>query len=73
MAASVTRYYGQLLSCTISEKTNGLILRKFSDGRADRQTDESDFIEHCPTNDERPKTIHLVSKHIVNKCYFNLS
>ena len=39
LALSVTRYHGQLSSCTISEKTNELILRKFSDGRTDRQTD----------------------------------
>ena len=36
LALPVTRYHGQLLSCTISEKTN-LILRKLSDGWADRQ------------------------------------
>ena len=28
----VTRYHGQLSSCTISEKTNDPILRKLSDG-----------------------------------------
>ena len=59
MALSVTRYYRQLSSCIISEKTNYPILRKFSDGltdrRTDRQTDESDFIERRPTNVERPK------------------
>ena len=33
LALSVTRYYGQLLSCTISEKTNDPILRKVSEGR----------------------------------------
>ena len=42
LASSVTRYHGQL-SCKISEKTNDLILIKFSDGRTsgrtDRQTD----------------------------------
>ena len=26
-----------------------------TDGRTDRQTDESDFIGRCPTNVERPK------------------
>ena len=36
---SVTRYYGQLSSCTTSEKTNDPILRKLSDGRTDGQTD----------------------------------
>ena len=40
---------------TISEKTNGPILRKLSDGQMDRLTDESDFIARCPTNVERPK------------------
>ena len=33
LALLVTRYYGQLLSCTILEKTNDPILRKFSYGR----------------------------------------
>ena len=50
LAPSVTRYHGQLSSCTISEKPNDSILRKLSDG----QTDESDFIGRCPTNVERP-------------------
>ena len=62
LAPSVTRYHGQLSSCTISEKTNDPLLRKLSDGRTDRQTDrwadgqtdESDFIGRCPTNIERP-------------------
>ena len=36
---SVTRHYGQPLSCTISGKTNNQILRKFSDGWLDRWTD----------------------------------
>ena len=35
LALSVTRYHGQLLSCTISEKTKDPILRKLSDGRID--------------------------------------
>ena len=39
LAPSVTRYYGQLSSCTISEKTNNPILRKLSDGQTDRQRD----------------------------------
>ena len=39
LAASVTRYHGQLSSCTISEKTNDPILRKLSDGQTDRPTD----------------------------------
>ena len=40
LALSVTRYHGLLLSCTISGKTNDLILRKFSDRQTDRQMDE---------------------------------
>ena len=32
LASSVTRYHGQLLSGTISEKPNDKILRKLSDG-----------------------------------------
>ena len=36
LALSATIYHGQLLSCTISEKTNDPILRKFSDGQTDR-------------------------------------
>ena len=31
LASSVTRYHGQLLSCTTSEKINDPILKKFSD------------------------------------------
>ena len=54
LALSVTRYHGQLSSCTISEKTNGPVFRKLSDGRSDRPTGwvgvagvESDFIGRC--------------------------
>ena len=58
LATSVTRFYGQLSSCIISEKTNDRILRKFSDGRTNgrvnRQPDEDDFIARCPANIERP-------------------
>ena len=44
LAQSVTRYNGQLSSCTISEKTNNPILRKlvkdgWTDGQTDRQKD----------------------------------
>ena len=35
LALSVTSYHGQLSSCTISEKNNDPIFRKFSDGRTD--------------------------------------
>ena len=38
LAPSVTRYHGQLSTCTISEKTNNPILRKLSDGRPDGRT-----------------------------------
>ena len=49
LALSVTRYHGQLSSCTI-EKTDDPILGKFSDmdGWTDRQTDDSDFLGSCP-------------------------
>ena len=44
MASSVTRFHGQLSSCTISGKTYDPILRNFSnawaDKRMDRQTDQ---------------------------------
>ena len=57
-AWSGTCHNGQLLLCTISEKTNDPILRKVSDGRTDRrkdrQTDERDFIGRRRTNIERP-------------------
>ena len=39
LTPSVTRFHGQLSSCTISEKINDLILRKFIDGRTDGKTD----------------------------------
>ena len=63
LAPSVTRYHGQLLSCTISEKNYDPILRKLNDGWTDRRTDEwthkqtkeSDFIGRCLTSVERPK------------------
>ena len=42
LASSVTRYYGQLLLCTISEKTNDPILRKCIDRWTDKQPDETD-------------------------------
>ena len=64
LASSVTKYHGQLSSCTISEKTNDPILRKL-DGQTDGQMDESDFIGCCPTNVERPKTIMISCKNAV--------
>ena len=61
MASSVTRYYGQISSCTISEKTNDSIFGKFSERRTDklidRQKDESNFIWRFPTNVDRAITI----------------
>ena len=39
LALSVTRYHGQLSSCTISDKKNDPILRKLSDGWTDRWAD----------------------------------
>ena len=66
LTLSVTRYHGQLSSCTISEKTNDPIFRKFSDGRTDgqtdKQTDDNDFIGRCATNVNRPKISFLVLK-----------
>ena len=63
LALSVTTCYGQLSSCTISEKTNDPIFRKFSDEWTDRwsdgQTDESDLIGHCRTNVEHPTCINI--------------
>ena len=62
LVRSVTRYHGQLSSCTISEKTNDPILRKLIGEQMDRwtdrqihgQMDKSDFIGCCSTNVERP-------------------
>ena len=43
LAFSVTRYHGQLSSCTISEKTNHPISRKLSDGQMDGWTDQREW------------------------------
>ena len=51
LASSGTRYHGQLSSFKISEKTSNL--EKFSNGRTDRQTDESDFLGRWPTDFNR--------------------
>ena len=64
LASSVTRYHGQLSSCTISKKTEDPILTKLSDRRTDRQTDgqtdTSDFIGGCLTDVENQViTAHL--------------
>ena len=42
LALSVTRYHGKLSLCTISEKTNDLIMRKLSDERTDGRTDRQE-------------------------------
>ena len=67
LAPSGIRYHGQVSSCSISEKTNNLILRKLSDRRrrpdwqTNGQTGKSDFIGCCPTNVERPTTAsHMI-------------
>ena len=52
--SSVTRYHGQLSSCTISEKTNDPILRKLSERRTEGQKEENEFIGGCQSNVERP-------------------
>ena len=39
LAPSVTRYYGRLSSCTISEKINDPFLEKLSDGRTEGRTE----------------------------------
>ena len=59
LAPSVTRYHGQISSCTMSEKTNVRILRKLSYGQKDQQTNEVDFIGHCGTDVEHPKKVIL--------------
>ena len=50
LALSVTRYHGQLSSCTIFKKTTDPFLRKFSDG----WMDESDFIGRYLINTAHP-------------------
>ena len=46
LTLSVTRYHGQLSSCTISEKTNDPILRKLSNGRTDQPTEGREYYYH---------------------------
>ena len=57
MALSVTRYFGQLSSCTIPEKTNDPILRKLSDGWIDEQINKSDFIGSSVQNEQSPLNV----------------
>ena len=67
VSQSVTRYYGHLSSCIISEKTNDSILRKLSDEQTDRWMEEQTrwqrdrgadgrerFHGCCPTNVDCP-------------------
>ena len=54
LIASVTRYYGQLSPCILSEKTNDAILRKLNNGLTDDRRGKSDFIGCCLTNIECP-------------------
>ena len=64
LALSVTRYHGQVSSCTISEKTNNPISRKLCERQKDRQrdrlTDKSDFVGQTLSNVEHPKTKKLI-------------
>ena len=73
---TVTRYHDPV---QYQKKTNDPILRKLSDGRTegrtDRQTDESDFIGQCPTNVERPisKLSQKLHRHTkINSCTYPL-
>ena len=57
LASSVTRYHGQLSSCTISKKTKdpiweNLVTDRWTDRQTDGQTDRSDFIGRCLTDVE---------------------
>ena len=66
LAFSITRYHGQLSSCTISEKimiqsSETLVTGGQMNRRTDRKTDESDFKGRCLTNVEHPTR---------NQCHF---
>ena len=56
LAPSVTRYHGQLSSCTTIQSWENLMTDGQKDGRTDGRTGESDFTGRCPTNAERPKS-----------------
>ena len=64
-----TRYHGLLSSCRTTEKTNGPILRKFSNRWTDRRTDESDLIGHCSTDVKCPITIKFLRKEFPMKAF----
>ena len=50
LAPLVTRYYGQLSSCTILKKTNDPILRKLSDGQTDGRTGQREWFQSMLSN-----------------------
>ena len=62
LALSVTRYHGQLSSCTISKKTNDPILRKISDGRTDGQKDERELFHRTLSDYVERSTRFRISK-----------
>ena len=54
LCSSVTRFHDQLSSCTISEKTKDLILRKLNDGQKDGKSDGREWFHRTlSTNVER--------------------
>ena len=64
LTPSLTRYYGQLSSCTILEKTNDPILIKLSDGWIDRGTGgKNGFIGYCPIKVELPTSTRNYSNY----------
>ena len=65
--SSVTRYHGQVSSCTISEQTSNPILRKFCDGRTDGQTDRRTRVipqDAVPLTSSVQNTIHLIKQYL---------
>ena len=48
------------ISQSLDIQSNDPLLKIFSDGRTDGQTDENDFIGRCPSNVERPIYLVLV-------------
>ena len=57
LASLVTRYHGQLSSCT-TEKTNDPILRKLSDGR--------DWFHRTRSNQRRATNIEILGDSVIN-------